>query len=111
MIVVFVVGQVSVAFAVVMFLKNKLRVELIEAALENLQSNISSQTKGEVVVISAQELDPIIRGRIENIVKRKSDGAILRFETDASLKSGLIIHAGEITLDFSLANRMKSLKS
>lgn len=111
MIVVFVVGQIIVAVSVVMFLNHKLKAELVEAALENLQSNISSQTKGEIVVVSAQEIAPIVRGRIESIVKRKTDGAVLRFETDETIKSGLVIRIGENVLDFSFVNRMKNLRS
>lgn len=111
MVLLFIVVQVIVASIVVAVLNHKLKKELIEAALENLHVNISSETQGEIVVISAAEVDPQIQARIENIIKRKTNAVTIRFEIDAGIKSGLIIYIGKIVLDFSLANRLKKLTS
>ncbi len=105
----FIIVQIIVAWIVVVVLNNKLKKELIEAALENLHANLSSATQGEVLVISVGEIDPQLRARIESIIKRKASAASVRFESDAGIKSGLIIHIGTIVLDFSLADRLKKL--
>ncbi len=108
-VIIFIVVQVIVAGIVVVVLNNKLKKELIEAALENLHSNITSQTQGEIRIISAHELDPQLQARIIGIVKRKTSAATVVFSLDQGIKSGLIIHADTLVLDFSLANRLKAL--
>lgn len=111
LILIFIVVQVVVAGIVIFVLTAKLKKELIEAATENLNNNLSANVSGDIVVISADPLEGEMRARIESIVKRKAPTAALRFDVDKSLKSGVIIHIGQIILDFSLANRLKKLTS
>lgn len=106
---IFVIVQIIVAGIVIVVLNQKLKKELIEAALENLQANISSQTQGEIILISANEIDALLRARIENIIKRKLERPVVTYQIDPQIKSGLIIKIDTMVLDFSLANRLKSL--
>lgn len=109
LVLIFIVVQIIVAGIVIAVLNNKLKKELIEAALENLQANLPSATHAQVRVISAAELDAPIKARIENMMKRKAPNASVLFETDLVLKSGLVIHVGDMVLDFSLSERLKKL--
>jgi F0F1-type ATP synthase delta subunit len=103
--------QCLFAAGVVLVLKKHLDRELIEAALEKLEACRISQEVKEIVVRSAGGVSDDIKAHLESIRQRKFNQVHLNIQEDRTLKGGMVIAAGDLLLDFSLASRLQHLWS
>jgi F0F1-type ATP synthase delta subunit len=105
----FFLAQGLVAAAVIFVLKRVLDKELMKAALEQLESGQIPSATGEIVVRFSAPVSDEFKNHLESIRRRRFTGAKVDFRRDAGLKGGVVIEAGEILLDFSLAGRLRDL--
>ena len=103
--------QCVIAVVAIFILKKLLDKELMEAALEKLESCKASEEVKEISVHSATEINPEYKSRIQSVCKRKFAQARLDILLDPLLKGGVVIKAGEYSLDFSLSNRLQNFWS
>ena len=106
MIVVFILFSVQCIFTilVIFILKKCWDKELIQAALEKFETcEVSAQIK-EIDVRSASKISEAFKSQIESIRQRKFAQANLNIQEDPSLKGGIVITVGNLSLDFSLSD-------
>jgi len=85
--------------------------ELIKAAFEKLEScKIPSDIK-EISVFSASTISDEFISHLESIRQRRFNQANVNFLQNAELKGGIVIAAGDLLLDFSLASRLQQFWS
>jgi len=77
--------------------------ELIRAALEKLETCNASPEAKEIDVRSASKISEEFKDHIESIRRRKFVQANLNIQQDPSLKGGIVITVGDLSLDFSLS--------
>ncbi len=99
-----------VAVAVILFVLWKmLRRELVEAALQALEAAAPRSDVAEVSAVSAAALSSVDEARLMALLKQKFPSAAIGLAVNAQIRSGLVIKAGELLLDYSFLTRMKSL--
>jgi len=104
-------GQVIFAVVVLCVLKKLLDRELMSSALEKFESCSLPPEISEICVYSASPVSDEFKSRLESVRKRKFAQASLKLLENAELKGGVVIAAGELVLDFSLAGRLQKFWS
>ena len=104
-------GQIVFAVLVVLVLKKLLDRELMNAALEKLESCKIPTEINEIAVYSASGVSDEFKRHLEAVRRQKFAQAQFNFRENAELKGGVVIAAGELLLDFSLSSRLENFWS
>jgi F0F1-type ATP synthase delta subunit len=95
--------QFSFILIAVFVLKKFWDKELIREALEQFAACPASPEVKEISVRSSSRISEEFKNRIESIHQRKYVQASLNIQEDPSLKGGIIITVGGLSLDYSLS--------
>src|SRR5690348_1946037 len=97
----FVCVQLVIAVTVILVLKKLLDRELVDAALEKLESYKPADGIKQVSVRLAKA-NEMINHRLQSVCRKKFAQAQLQMEQDPAIKGGLIIELDGDVLDFSM---------
>lgn len=104
--------QVVTALIVVFFLNRHLNNELIKLATESFETlrikGDSAQIK-DILVTSANDLDPQIISRVKSIAYKRFKEIPISFGINPALKGGLVIIFGDEVIDCSIKTRLSYL--
>jgi hypothetical protein len=120
------IGQVVVAFLVVVVLRAMLEKELIESAVRSLESRKRDRAspfyipdpaedvpleKAEVKIVSYKKLHARYQKRIQRAVEDSfGRGVIPAYIVDKSILGGVVFHIGDKVVEYSLRDRLKRMK-
>ena len=106
MLTVFILFAVQCVFTlvVIIVLKKCWDKELIQAAIEKFAACTDSPDIKKIDVRSASRISEEFKSQIESIRQRKFTQANLNIQEDPSLKGGIVITVGDLSLDFSLSS-------
>ncbi len=87
----------------------QMEIENISAVFDELTDELYNRMKVDVVSVS--KLDEGTLGNIKSALKQKfGKDVIIREKTDASILGGIIIKAGDLVIDGSLAENLKKIR-